>query len=127
LRFLNCHIIGKKKGLEEIGLIKIGLTIFGGIFILATIYLSHPPSIPSQILSHEKIILKGFDGSALNIDSKIPYSPRRTCGACHDYDRITQGYHFQQGRTDGTGKIVISDNFDQKYNWNLSSGMYGKH
>jgi hypothetical protein len=28
---------------------------------------------------------------------------------------------------DGTGKIVISDTFNQKYSWNLSSGMYGKH
>jgi hypothetical protein len=25
------------------------------------------------------------------------------------------------------GKIVISDNFDQKYPWKLSSGLYGKH
>jgi hypothetical protein len=76
---------------------------------------------------HEKIILRGFDGSPLTPDSKIPYSPKRTCGACHDYDQITNGYHFQQGRTDGTGKIIISDTFDPKYPWNLSSGMYGKH
>jgi len=27
-----------------------------------------------------------------------PYSPKQTCGACHDYDKITRGYHFQQGR-----------------------------
>jgi hypothetical protein len=40
---------------------------------------------------------------------------------------MTNGYHFQQGRTDGTGKVVISDAFDQKYPWKLSSGMYGKH
>jgi hypothetical protein len=109
-------------------LIKIGLNaIFLGILILMALHLTHPPSIPSQISSHEKIILKGFDGNPLNIDSKIPYSPKRTCGGCHDYDRITRGYHFQQGRTDGTGKMVISDTFDQKYNWNLSPGMYGKH
>ena len=81
----------------------------------------------SQTTSHEKIILKGFDGNPLTIDSKIPYSPKRTCGVCHDYERITRGYHFQQGRMDGTGKIVISDTFNQKYFWNLSSGMYGKH
>jgi hypothetical protein len=57
----------------------------------------------------------------------VPYSPRKTCGACHDYDQITKGYHFQQGRTDGAGKIMVSDTFDSKYPWNLSSGMYGKH
>jgi hypothetical protein len=114
--------------MEEIKLINIRLiAIFLGILILTAFHLTHPPSISSQTSSHEKIILKGFDGSPLNIDSKIPYSPKRTCGGCHDYDRIAQGYHFQQGRTDGTGKIVISDTFDQKYNWNLSPGRYGKH
>ncbi len=50
-----------------------------------------------------------------------------TCGACHDYNFITNGYHFQQGRTDRTGKIVSSDTYDLKYPWNLSSGLFGKH
>ena len=57
----------------------------------------------------------------------MPYSPKKTCGGCHDYDQITNGYHFQQGRTDETGKIVISDTFDPVHPWNLSSGMFGKH
>ncbi len=87
----------------------------------------HPESISSQVFIHQKIELKGFDGIPLTIDSKSPYSPKRTCGACHDYDRITNGYHFQQGRTDGTRKIVVGDTFDSKFSWNLSSGMYGKH
>jgi hypothetical protein len=26
-----------------------------------------------------------------------PYSPKQTCGQCHDYENITQGYHFTQG------------------------------
>ncbi|MGQ9647767.1 MAG: multiheme c-type cytochrome [Thermodesulfobacteriota bacterium] len=86
-----------------------------------------PALIPSQVPLHEKIILKGIDGSPLSVDSKEPYSPRKTCGSCHDYDQITKGYHFQQGRTDGAGKIIISDRFDAKYPWNLSAGMYGKH
>ncbi len=86
-----------------------------------------PTSITSQVSLHEKIVLKGFDGNPLTVESKTPYSPKKTCGACHDYDRITNGYHFQQGRTDGAGKIVISDTYDFKYPWNLSSGMYGKH
>lgn len=24
-----------------------------------------------------------------------PYSPRNTCGSCHDYEEISKGYHFQ--------------------------------
>jgi hypothetical protein len=81
----------------------------------------------SQPFQHERIVVRGMDGSPLTLDSKAPYSPKKTCGACHDYDQITKGYHFQQGRTDGTGKIIVSDTFDSKYPWNLSSGMYGKH
>ena len=88
--------------------------------------LLYPGSIPSQDSFHEKIILKGVDGTPLTPESKTPYSPRKTCGGCHDYDQITNGYHFQQGRTDGVGKIVVRDTFDPKYHWNLSSGMYGR-
>jgi len=54
-------------------------------------------------------------------DIHIPYSPRRTCGACHDYGRITQGYHFQMGAT------VMADNFGAPERpWDLSDGMVGK-
>jgi hypothetical protein len=101
--------------------------LFSPISVILLFFMLYPASIPSQVFSHEKIILKGFDGSPLTIDSKVPYSPKRTCGPCHDYAQITNGYHFQQGRTDGAGKIVISDTFDAKFPWNLSSGMYGKH
>jgi len=97
------------------------------ISVVLSFYLFYPTSIPSQDSFHKKIILKGFDGSSLTLESKIPYSPKKTCGGCHDYDQITSGYHFQQGRTDGTGKIVISDTFDPQYPWTLSSGMYGKY
>ena len=101
--------------------------LFGNLSVILLISLFHPALILSQVFIHEKIILRGFDGDPLSIDSKNPYSPQKTCGKCHDYERITRGYHFQQGRTDSDGKIVISDTFNQKYSWNLSSGMYGKH
>jgi hypothetical protein len=106
---------------------KINKIFLEGIILVLCCGLLHPTSISSQIFLHEKIVLKGFDGSPLTTDSKMPYSPKRTCGACHDYDQITKGYHFQQGRADATGKIIVSDTFDSKYPWNLSSGMYGKH
>lgn len=50
-----------------------------------------------------------------------PFSTRKTCGACHDYDLITKGFHFQQGWE------CISDTFDEKMPWVLSNGMMGKH
>lgn len=75
---------------------------------------------------HIPVKLKGYDGKELKIDSKEPYSPKQTCGMCHNYKEITNGYHFQQGRTDGSGKIIISDSFNPKKPWILSAGMFGK-
>ena len=65
------------------------------------------------------------DGRVINPiadpDVYLPYSPRRTCGACHDYNRITSGYHFQQGAD------VMSDDFGgAERPWDLSDGMVGK-
>ncbi len=49
-------------------------------------------------------------------------STRATCGAagCHDYDKITRGFHFQQGWE------KISDSFNKDKPWILSDGMMGK-
>ncbi len=101
--------------------------LFLSVAFLCILFFFFPSPILSQAPLHEKIVLKGFDGSPLTTESKLPYSPKKTCGACHDYDQITKSYHFQQGRTDGGGKIIVSDAFDSKRPWNLSSGMYGKH
>ena len=68
--------------------------------------------------------LKTEDGKIINPltgeNADQPYSPRQTCGACHNYDEITKGYHFQQGWD------KIKDNYDPKRPWVLSDGMLGK-
>ncbi len=78
------------------------------------------------VSAHEAVDLIGYDGKVLTTESTAPYSPKLTCGECHDYDAITNGYHFQQGRTNAAGDIVMSDDFNLKKPWVLSSGMYGK-
>ena len=75
--------------------------------------------------------LKDGSGNAVDSTSTVPYSPEQSCGGfCHDIDRITQGYHFQQGRTapDASGSYVlrVSDSFNPVKDWLLSDGMYGK-
>jgi len=40
----------------------------------------------------------------LNADK--PYSPKQTCGKCHDYDKITQGFHFQQGKAESASETL---------------------
>ena len=83
------------------------------------------PSEPA--MDHTNIVLKDRLGNPLTVDATEPYSPRQTCGTCHDVDSIANGYHFQQGRTDENGTIqTATDFFGDGRDWLLSDGMYGK-
>jgi len=66
------------------------------------------------------------------------YSPKMTCGKCHDYNSITKAYHFREGTNPGPNGGLsdtwVSENRNtnplQKYLTNayghlLSSGQYG--
>ena len=70
--------------------------------------------------------LKDEQGNVINpvkgINATAPYSPRQTCGAagCHDYARITEGFHFMQGK----GESVPAD-MAARYQWVSSPGNYG--
>ena len=66
------------------------------------------------------VVLKDRLGNPIARGSTTPYSPEKTCGGCHDFSVITQGYHFQQG------KQVVADNYNPGKPWLLSDGMYGK-
>jgi hypothetical protein len=84
------------------------------------------PAHPSQArtLSCDPFYLKDDQGRIINPmagqNTDQPYSPRQTCGACHPYDTITQGFHFQQGWD------RIRDDFSLESPWILSDGMLGK-
>jgi len=54
----------------------------------------HDVCPPFHLLDEDGNVIDPVTGK--NADK--PYSPKQTCGRCHDYDKITQGYHFQQGR-----------------------------
>jgi len=71
---------------------------------------------------HMDVWLKNEVGDRItpNQNSVDPYSPRQTCGGCHDYRLITSGYHFTQGFES------ISDRFDRRRPWILSPGMFGR-
>jgi hypothetical protein len=45
---------------------------------------------PFNLLDEEGNIINPVAG----VNADKPYSPRQTCGKCHDYDKITQGFHF---------------------------------
>jgi hypothetical protein len=45
--------------------------------------------------------LRDEEGNVINPaaeeNADKPYSPKQTCGQCHEYEKITKGYHFTQG------------------------------
>jgi hypothetical protein len=90
----------------------------------ACLLLSGRPAFAAN--GHPDVALMDHRGNPISIDNNVAYSPKQTCGGCHDYEKITNAYHFQQGRTDAQGRVVVSDGFDSKKPWNLSDGMYGK-
>jgi hypothetical protein len=56
------------------------------------------------------------------VNATAPYSPKQTCGTsgCHDYNKITEGFHFQQGK----GEAVPAQ-MAERYRWVSSPGNYG--
>lgn len=99
------------------------------IFILWIVFLlSFPPSRAGEEESGhpEFVLLLDYAGNEIIPGGTAPYSPKNTCGACHDYDEITMAYHFQQGRCDSCGKLLVDDDMDSKKPWIISHGMYGK-
>jgi hypothetical protein len=101
---------------------KTGLFILTGFLILLVFGFSKASEEPF----HPEVILIDYDGNEISLESNTPYSPKNTCGECHEYDDITNAYHFQMGRTDAEGKMIIRDDMDSKNPWLLSKGMYGK-
>jgi hypothetical protein len=57
-----------------------------------------------------------------NINAGKPYSPKQTCGAtgCHDYNKITEGFHFNQGKGEKPTEDML-----KRCIWVTSPGNYG--
>lgn len=97
--------------------------VFGVIATLAWLLWLSPATLaarrkcpPFHLKTDEGKIINPLTGE--NADQ--PYSPRQTCGACHKYDEITKGFHFQQGWD------RIKDGYSKDKPWVLSDGMMGK-
>ncbi len=78
-------------------------------------------TLPAWAWSHQDVWLRNEQGDRITatLNSVDPYSPKKTCGACHSYSTITSGYHFQQGFD------VMKDGYDAGKPWILSPGMFG--
>jgi cytochrome c553 len=78
---------------------------------------SQPPRI-----SHPALVLKDAAGKNV-LDSGEPISTRQTCGGCHDYDFISDSFHFQQGKSEMSPSLLAAHGIAR---FNSSPGMFGK-
>ncbi len=65
------------------------------------------------------------------------YSPKMTCGKCHDYNAVTKAYHFREGAgpngedlsdtwvSEKRGKDHLNKYLSNAYGYILSPGQYG--
>lgn len=102
---------------------KVGFYFLIGAFPILFLF---TPSKGAEESCHPDLVLIDYDGNEISLESNTPYSPKNTCGECHEYDDITNAYHFQMGRTDAEGTLTVRDDMDSKNPWLLSKGMYGK-
>jgi len=56
------------------------------------------------------------------MNDTVPYSPKQTCGVsgCHNYAKITEGFHFTQGKGEKVPAAMA-----KRYAWVTSPGNYG--
>ena len=111
----------------SIGL-KTGLFFFFSFFISFYAAAGGHPKIELLDEQGNNVILAAKQGgarillnSAAYLEGK-PYSPRQTCGACHDYKAITNAYHFQIGAKE------VADNWGKRHkesNYLKSPGQFG--
>ncbi len=75
--------------------------------------------------AHVAVYLRDVAGNTIDtsVVDAAAYSPKQTCGYCHDYSTIEDGYHFQQGAD------FLDDNYGTNHGshaWVTSPGMIGK-
>jgi len=86
--------------------------------------------------AHPNVTLKDAGGTAIAVGGTDAYSPKQTCGNCHDYDSIEQhSYHAQIGANELKGYNAFNPNETDKYlkgvatkgkSWVQSPGHVGK-
>ena len=86
--------------------------------------------------AHYGVVLKDSAGNLIPEGGTAAYSPKQTCGECHQYDLIEQhSYHAQIGANELKGWMAYNPNSPDKYkkgaatkgkSWVQSPGHVGK-
>ena len=82
--------------------------LFHPLLLLASLFIAAPLAAAEhafdQVVDHPEIALLDEEGKNV-LDSGKPYSPKQSCGSCHDYDSITHAYHFEMGRDEASDQF----------------------
>ncbi len=118
--------------------IAISGAVLGGLFALSALSVAGdspgpttgPAGPPTAVAPPQGVCppfkLRDEQGNVIDprngINASVPYSPKQTCGAigCHNYDLITEGFHFTQGK----GEKLPAE-YAARYGWVKSPGNYG--
>ncbi len=116
----------------------IPITLFVGLLALATLAVagdqptrSSAPASPVSAAAPPQGVCPPFklrdeQGNVIDprngVNASVPYSPKQTCSAsgCHNYDLITEGFHFTQGK----GEELPAE-YAARYGWVKHPGNYG--
>ena len=100
-------------------------------------------SIPSLLMAHPAVTLLDKDGNAIKdqlsssdtitaangtiYKAGPAYSPKQTCGKCHDYNAVTKAYHFRTGAGPNADETNIDDLWVSKNKDNNTLQKYLTH
>ena len=97
----------------------VSLWIILVLFMIFVPYSSAAEDVFVKKLMHPPVKLLDSEGKMVQ-ETGDPISTRKSCGECHNYDFIADGYHSQQGR------LELRDWKHRIFPYFLSRGMYGK-
>jgi hypothetical protein len=99
----------------------------GSEFVPQAAYLNDPMQVSTRVSVDgvcPPFYLYDEQGNVINPvsdeNADRPYSPKQTCGKCHDYNKTTEGFHFQQGRGEKPDPLTA-----ERCLWVTSPGNYG--
>lgn len=102
-----------------------GLAVGAGIALGA-----HP--VPIQLKTFEEVAAQyGAPVMPVMVDpvtkKGFPYSPKQTCGGCHDYNSISDhAFHSAQGRSEWVDTANGAFDAAKAKPWTQGTAMYGK-
>lgn len=112
-----------------------------GLLLPTAIWAAHPPVVLYDRQGNRIIDQLDAADTVVAASGSVyqrgpAYSPKQSCGKCHDYQSVTKAYHFREGvgpNGENLSDTWVSENQDNRlnrylshaYGHLLSNGQYG--